>query len=104
MRIWRAGSTASDFILDVKDDSMQCEEERFILYGQPTVPDDPVENLNPLGRKGTWFSNIQTENSGSGISECVFEQHCEKLCYYAYRHVYDSNKDTSWMFCEVGFL
>ena len=104
MRTWRAGSTTTDFTLDVKDDSMTCKEKGFILHGQPIVPDDAVENPYPPGINGTWFSNIQAEHSGSGFSECVFEQICEKLCYYAYRHVYDINKETSWMFCEVGFL
>ena len=104
MKIWRAESTTSDFTLDVRDDRLTCERKGFILYGQPVVPDDLVENQQVLQRNGTWFSNIQAESSGSGFSECMFEQNCEKLCYFAYRHVCDGNRVGSWMFCEVGFL
>ena len=104
MKIWRAGSTTSDFTLDVRDDSLTCERKGFILYGQPVVPDDLVENQSVPERNGTWFSNIQAESFGSEFSECMFEQNCEKLCYYAYRHMYDGNRGDSWMFCEVGFL
>ena len=104
LRSWRAVSAVSDFILDVKDDTMKGIQKGFTLYGRPVVPDNLVENPDPLRRNGTWFSDIQADHSGSGFSECVFEQNCGKLCFYAYRHMYDSNKGSSWIYCEVGFL
>ena len=69
-----------DYTITIKDETVDCQRKGFVLYGQQAVLDGMMQNTCSCGEPS--FSPLYNLESGdSGLSECMRDQSCQKLCY-----------------------